>query len=222
MQRQRLTVGERILLYLSEYSRYEERFEVPKSLTQEGIGEGVGISRAHAAIELQSLKEKALVSEKLSHVTDHPIRKKVYFLTSMGNKSIQAITVEALSKKVELRDFTGTGEIVDGAYALQTLKKELSINLPTALGHLISQDFIDMTELRKNLEERRSEKRVWKRPEVKLFFGRTAEMEFVRESMTSQETSAVVVTGIAGIGKTTFVAKCLENEDNVLWYSVHE
>ena len=39
----RLTVQERILLHLNEFSKYIEQIEVPFDLTQEGIAEAVGV-----------------------------------------------------------------------------------------------------------------------------------------------------------------------------------
>ncbi len=49
----KLTIGERIALHLYGFRSYREEFVVPRSVTQDGIGLELGISRAHAALESQ-------------------------------------------------------------------------------------------------------------------------------------------------------------------------
>lgn len=79
-----ITVSERILFHLGNYVKYEDKFEVPFDVTQDGISQACGISRAHAAIELKKLRESGVVEERLSHVRRGKARRKVYFLTQAG------------------------------------------------------------------------------------------------------------------------------------------
>jgi tetratricopeptide (TPR) repeat protein len=79
-----ITVSERILFHLGNYVKYEDKFEVPFDVTQDGISQACGISRAHAAIELKKLRESNIVEERLSHVRRGKARRKVYFLTVVG------------------------------------------------------------------------------------------------------------------------------------------
>ncbi len=79
-----LTVSERILFHLGNYVRFEDKYEVPFDVTQDGISQSCTISRAHAAIELKKLKSTGIVEEKLSHVRRGKSRRKVYFLTPAG------------------------------------------------------------------------------------------------------------------------------------------
>lgn len=78
------TVKQRIIAHLSglsslvvEASPYST---LPKSVSQNGIAEAVGINRAHATFELLILKEEGIVGEKLAHVNGSHRRRKVYFL----------------------------------------------------------------------------------------------------------------------------------------------
>lgn len=87
-----LTVSERILFHLNSYIRYEDKYEVPFHLTQDGISRSCKISRAHAAIELKKLKQSGLVDERLSHVRRGKTRRKVYLLTHDGKSRASAIT----------------------------------------------------------------------------------------------------------------------------------
>ncbi|UCE80878.1 MAG: tetratricopeptide repeat protein [Methanobacteriota archaeon] len=86
-----LTVSERILFHLQGFIKYEEKYEVPFHLTQDGISQSCSISRAHAAIELKKLKSSGLVEERLSHVRKGKTRRKVYLLTHEGKTRASAI-----------------------------------------------------------------------------------------------------------------------------------
>lgn len=79
-----LTVSERILFHLNNYLKYEDKYEVPFDVTQDGISQACSISRAHAAIELKKLKASGIIEEKLSHVRKGKARRKVYFLKFEG------------------------------------------------------------------------------------------------------------------------------------------
>ncbi|HOL07627.1 MAG TPA: hypothetical protein PKX44_05065 [Methanomassiliicoccaceae archaeon] len=79
-----LTVGERILFHLLQYSKYIDSFDAPIDITQDGIAAALRISRAHAALELKKLKNAGEVKERLSHIKRGRTKRKVYFLTPLG------------------------------------------------------------------------------------------------------------------------------------------
>ena len=87
-----LTVSERILFLLSNYIKFEDKYEAPFDITQDGISQACSISRAHAAIELKKLKAAGVIEEKLMHVRKGKARRKVYFLTMDGKaKSVKVL-----------------------------------------------------------------------------------------------------------------------------------
>ena len=79
-----LTVSERILYHLNAYVKYEDKYEVPFDVTQDGVSQACSISRAHAAVELKKLKSAGIIEERLSHVKKGKAKRKVYFLTPKG------------------------------------------------------------------------------------------------------------------------------------------
>ena len=95
-----LTVSERILFHLSNYVKFEDKYEVPFDVTQDGISQACLISRAHAAIELKKLKAAGVIEEKLSHVRKGKARRKVYFLTFEGKA--KAVKVSQYVKESEV------------------------------------------------------------------------------------------------------------------------
>ena len=82
------TVKQRIIAYLSELTHQvvdaAPYSTLPRKVCQEGIAEGVGISRAHATLELSILKEEGVVDEKLAHVQGSCRRRKVYYLNEVN------------------------------------------------------------------------------------------------------------------------------------------
>jgi len=96
-----LTIAEKILYHLSIYTKAEERYEVSFDITQDGIAQSCGISRAHAAIELKKLRESDFILEKLSHVKRAKSRRKVYFLTKDGKGRAAKIVEHVKSGAVD-------------------------------------------------------------------------------------------------------------------------
>lgn len=98
---QGLTVGERILFHLYQYVKFEDKYESPFDVTQDGIAQSCGISRAHAAIELKKLKESNQLVERLSHVKRARSRRKVYYLTQEGKTRAAKIVEHVKTHNVE-------------------------------------------------------------------------------------------------------------------------
>ena len=59
-KKQFLTVSEKILLHLLSKGKFEEKFEVPYSLTQNGIAEVVRSRRSYVSQATKELIEKGL------------------------------------------------------------------------------------------------------------------------------------------------------------------
>ena len=78
------TVKQRIIAHLSHYSPIVYHSfaysTLPYDVCQIGIAESIGISRAHASIELVKLVEEDVVGVKLAHVKGSHRRRKVYYL----------------------------------------------------------------------------------------------------------------------------------------------
>ncbi len=97
-----ITVGERIVLHLDQYSKNQNDFDAPFEVSQDGIGEALRISRAHAAIELKKLKEANTVVERISHIRAGAVKRKVYFLTSSGEEKARNLKDFATRQGIEI------------------------------------------------------------------------------------------------------------------------
>jgi len=97
-----ITVGERIVLHLAQYSKHSNDFDAPFEVSQDGIGEALRISRAHAAIELKKLKEAGTVTERIAHIRAGPVKRKVYFLSEAGETKARNLKDFASRQGIEI------------------------------------------------------------------------------------------------------------------------
>lgn len=82
-----ITVGERILLHLSRYRWISAA--APYELTQDGIAQAIGRTRAHAAIELKKLLDQGMVEAPVSdHVVGGAMKRLVYVMTPAGRDKV--------------------------------------------------------------------------------------------------------------------------------------
>ena len=98
-----LTVGERILLHLSQFSKHQDDYDMPFDVSQDGIASALRISRAHAAIELKKLKESDDVAERLAHIRKGKNRRKVYFLSLRGEEKASKILEFAEKEGIDVK-----------------------------------------------------------------------------------------------------------------------
>ncbi len=103
----KLTVQERIIIHLSEYSRYMEELEVPFTLTQEGIAQSVGVVRSAIPRAIKKLISKNHVNEILAHVTNLTRRRKVYYLTREGLTSALELKNKLIVVKIKIKNLDG-------------------------------------------------------------------------------------------------------------------
>ena len=100
-----VTIRERTILHLNRFPNMNpnEIFNVPFDLTQDGIASVLGISRAHASLELKKLKENGKVDDWLAHIKGAGSKRKAYYLLSDG-----VAEAELLKKR-----FESSGVLID-------------------------------------------------------------------------------------------------------------
>lgn len=117
-----VTVGEQIVVHLSQYARVQDEYVVPPEVSQVGIAATLGLSRAHVAIELKRQIEAGRVEVRVAHVAGAPTRRKVYRLTGRGESAANAVRARALARSVELVLPDGRVERMSGRQALNVLR----------------------------------------------------------------------------------------------------
>jgi len=111
------------MVHLSQYIRQQDNFVCPPGMSQGGIATSLGISRAHAAIELKRAMDAGRVTVRIAHVTGASSRRKVYALTPRGKGIADAIRGRALSMTTELFLPDGQRETMEGRRAFETLRR---------------------------------------------------------------------------------------------------
>lgn len=213
-----MTVGERIVLHLSQYTRQRESFQCPEEVTQKGISDGLGISRAHAAIELKRLREMGEVEERVAHVTKAKTRRKVYFLNLRGENRAREMRDYAKQKKVRIVDPAGEFEIVEGEMAVKVLRTDFSLGEAKACEMILTSNEIDLADFSKEEKALVPEEK-----EAEDFFGRRQELQYFEDWFEKKEPRIVIVLGLPGTGKTTLAKKIVPTFDGpCLFHSVKE
>ncbi len=116
-----VTVGERILVHLAGYLRFLDAYKCPAEMTQDGIAAGLGLSRAHVALELKRLRSGGRVEERMAHVASAKTRRKVYVLTPSGQDLARRMREHARARPTFLAGPHGTQEVT-GERALVLLR----------------------------------------------------------------------------------------------------
>ena len=193
-----VTVGERILVHLAGYLRFTEAYECPAEMTQDGIAAGLGLSRAHVALELKRLRASGRVEERMAHVVAAKTRRKVYGLTPPGQELARKMREHARATTVVLVDPAGHREM-RGEQVLALLR-DRGVKEAEGLQRILSGGVIDLTPPPTPLEEP---------PPRRTFVGREAELGTLQEWLDARVEPIAVVVGVAGIGKSALLAAAL-------------
>ena len=203
-----LRIAEKILLHLYDYRVYEDRYEYPLEITQQGIAERVGISTAHVPRNIKKLIDEDLIYSKKGHVTGKKKRVTVYFLTPKGIMEVKKILNKIESNKVEIDSKT---------YTIGELRNKLSLPVLDIFEKLENGD------IKKILH---GEKRVvFKEVDVPLqiFVDRENVLERMLEWYSSGKVLSIV--GGRGMGKTTLIERFIQlakPKENILWFHIYE
>jgi tetratricopeptide (TPR) repeat protein/nucleoside-triphosphatase THEP1 len=215
-----LTVEEKILVHLIQYTNFYDQWEVPFDITQEGIAGSIGIARCNVSRAMKKLTTKAFIEEKIAHVKGAERRRKVYFLTHNGHPPANQIYRYISDFPVVFR--TTQGEVKNTKLAKLREQLENKPRLLELIKHMSSDGIIDEHAVKAELEHKFVDF-LDKLPKLRYFFGRADELSQLRSSLITKK--FIIIRGIAGIGKTTLVTKLiLENYEKkpIFWFRFHE
>ena len=144
----RLTVRDRIIIHLSQYSRFSEEYECPEEMAQAGISLAIGKSRAHTTLELNRMKDADLLAERLAHVRGTKSKRKTYTLTHQALVTERQITRHIEGMEIELLG-SENSEIINGQQAAEIFMRELSASRAIAFDIIFSSNGkVDLDEMK--------------------------------------------------------------------------
>lgn len=198
------TVKERILLHLFDYNRFADAYEAPFEITQTGIAQAVSTRVSHIAQYLKPLLSDGEILEKTSRIKEGPRRRKVYFLTIEGRHRVASQRSILLKETVPYT--RASGEIEETSLSRIYHEERRGSTLLQLLQELKS------TGLSATVAEEEQPAAVvdfsHEAPKVEQFYGRARELEEVLRSL--ERSPLVVVTGLAGIGKSSLGSRVCE------------
>jgi ATP/maltotriose-dependent transcriptional regulator MalT len=215
-----LRVEDRILLHLHNYIRFADDYEVPRAMSQKGIGEAVWIAWSNVPRAMKRLREQDLVDERTARVKGEFRKKKVYLLTPQGFAKAQELREDLGRRQVTVRR---AGE--DRAMEFALVPEAVGFKVPylELLRGIDEDGVLDVERAQTRWQEQvEMVDRTDRAPKLQAFHGRQEELEAL--STMAVENRIVVLHGIAGIGKTTLAVRLLEDlrkETNALWVTLH-
>ncbi|UCC93475.1 MAG: ATP-binding protein, partial [Thermoplasmata archaeon] len=215
-----LRVEDRILIHLHNYIRFADDYEVPRAMSQKGIGEAVWIAWSNVPRAMKRLREQDLVDERTARVKGEFRKKKVYVLTPQGFAKAQELREDLGRRRVTVRR-AGEDSEMDFADVPETVG--FKVPYLELLRGIDEDGVLDVERAQTRWQEQvEMVDRTERAPKLHDFHGREEELATLMEMVPGHR--FVVLHGIAGIGKTTLAVRLLEDlrkETNVLWVTLH-
>ena len=208
---------ERILLHLFDHNRFADAYEAPLEVTQTGIAEAVGTRDSHLAQYLKPLLSDGEMLERKSKIKEGPRRRKVYLLSVKGRHRVSSQRSFLLKETVPFRK--ADGEIEETALSRIYHEERRGSTLLQLLQELQSTGLI--TTVAEEAQTAAVVDFSHEAPNVERFYGRARELGEVLRSL--EQFPLVVVTGLAGIGKSSLgsrVCEELRGKRSLFWRRV--
>jgi len=218
-----LTVRERVLLHLLAFQKYNQDADAPRSVTQDGIAQGTDVGRNNITKVVTDLSDEGLVETQNKRVKGLTSMRKVYFLTSEGFQDALALKRQIESTRIVITKMDGERVEDEVGKLPMFLPKQyqfLELVMGVSHGQFDCQSFHEG----KMKEERRFVDYTDRKPAIRSFHGREGELQKLSNFLSS-DAKLLVVRGIAGIGKTTLLAKFAQDhrdQTNIFWFKMHE
>jgi tetratricopeptide (TPR) repeat protein/DNA-binding MarR family transcriptional regulator len=226
-----LPVEKKILIHLSPYTRFSDAWEVPREISQEGIGERFGMLLNNVSRAMTSLSVEGMVVDKLKHVKGMKRRRKAYFLTDKGTRVAEETRDSILNKRMTYLDSRSKAKTDSVEGLMEHLEKDLQLqaDLLDVMEFMAVSDPFDTNGFRGFFEQRGERARfvayTEKAPLLEDFVGREAELSSIKGILDGKGSVLLVVQGIAGIGKTSLGVKVLEayrGRRHTFWHKIRE
>ncbi len=219
MSKKLLTARERILLYLLNYSSKEiEDYVSPRALTQDGIGEAIGLGRNNVPREMKKLLEMRLVAQKKARVNGFRNRRSVYFLTPLGIQEAKKIRDKIKEIYVSIIDLSGNVSQMK----IKDIPKKFGIDVISAALFVTKDKKLDLMDLM-GLNDK-AVHMIEMDFKIRYFYGRKKEFAQLKSWLKSRK-RILMITGISGSGKTTLVNKFVKDylkNRNLVWFQVEQ
>ncbi len=208
----RLTVRDRIVVHLADFTSVEREAQAAPDVTQEGLARAVGIQQRHVPQYVRPLMAQGLVAERIGHVRGARQRKKAYSLTSDGRSEAARLRGNLQAKVVEVETEDGLRTMSLGEASRGPLK---GIPIMDLLRQLEAHGRLRPGELHRPVEGDREAASALavpmttgNRPSLPPLVDRFQELTRLREALEDLKAGkgcCILLAGDAGIGKSRLV-----------------
>lgn len=221
MRLEDLSVNERILIYLKDYSGGQYQDVATVEQTQEGISEAVGMRINHVPRASKKLIDDGYIEERLLHVGGLKRKRRAYTLTRKGQQLADEIISKVRNQEVSFRDVSGQEKMLTINDINYKAKGRATIS------RIVLAAFKDGVILESALA---SEKRpaylstLENVPDPMHFYDRDTEKKQLLDNI-SKNKRIIVISGMRGVGKSSLAKKAfkeIEDARNIMWYSAHD
>ena len=107
-----LSVKQKALIFLNRFKTLDSSniYNTPWEITQDGVANALCISRAHASIILNQLKDEGNVEEKITHVKNGKVKRKSYFLTPAGMEQASKVMEIVTKENIDVTSILDAGK----------------------------------------------------------------------------------------------------------------
>lgn len=233
-----VAVEDRIMLHLWEQDHQADHYMVSGAVTRPGIAENCALHPPNVSRAMRSLLRKGWVSEHTRTIRGEDRRQKTWQLTDAGREEVARRVADLHETPVLVRDRDGTLLEVPAKEAPHRL--EASLSLLQVLMHAQHEQVLTFGDIRFGPIHKRGDERVpppgrltllagahatyhIAPPATRPVHGREVERAAL-DAWLEVRQPALVVTGIAGIGKSTLVADWLHTalegreDTSLVWY----
>lgn len=222
-----VSVEERILLHLLRRNTPKYTFNVPYALTRIGIAESVRANCSYASIPLRELIKKGYIKQYTGRVNFCKRSQRYFLLTDKGKKYASKKSMELSNEYILLKTSDNTKKtlFLDEIISFSNENEECPrITEMEVYTFTTKERVLDIEVLKKNRKKQivdfSSEA-----PMIVHFYGRKKEIVTLKEWVNDENNNVIFIYGIPGIGKTTLVAKFIEDyrqTKNLFWHDFQE
>lgn len=218
--------SEKVLLLLEDHDHYRDALEVPFTLCQEGMAEGLGLQLQNMSRTLSKMQAEGLISERLAHVRGVGRRRKVYRLTVEGRDSVSELVDDIRTREVM---------VVEGGTSRTMLVGELIGMLSSrgktipmlALAEALSARSFSLDDLPAGTQRSTVPSRSMAigKPDPTVVVGREKELETLANLLDDPRVKDILIWGLPGMGKTALGMALFDRLDGkrpLFWYTVKD